>query len=80
MTERFDAVSPRKGKDGKTRWIKVGAGFPKGDRIHIVFDALPLPDDEGRVMVMLSPYVAKKQQSDAETGGSFGDMENDLPF
>jgi hypothetical protein len=84
MADRFDVVTPRKGKDDKTRWIRIGAGFPKGDKIHVVLDALPLPDSEGRVMVMLSPFVPKDQQQQSGNqpggGGSFADLADDIPF
>ena len=87
MADRFDVVVPREGKDGKTRWLKIGAGFPKGDRVHVVLDALPLPDKEGRVMLMLSPFVPKEgaapsaapQQSGGASGG-FQDFADDIPF
>lgn len=85
MAERFDVISPREGKDGKTRWIRIGAGFPKGDRVSVVLDALPLPDKEGRVSLMLTPFVPKgqdgaaPQQSSAPAGG-FEDFKDDLPF
>jgi hypothetical protein len=84
MSERFDVISPREGKDGKTRWIRIGAGFPKGDRVSVVLDALPLPDKEGRVSLMLTPFVPKdgaapQRESSAPAGG-FGDFKDDLPF
>jgi hypothetical protein len=91
MAERFDVISPREGKDGKTRWIRIGAGFPKGDRVSVVLDALPLPDKEGRVSLMLTPFVPKDQQGGhgaapqqssgggAPTGG-FQDFADDIPF
>lgn len=51
---RFDLVSPRKGRDDKTRWFKVGAAFPRDKGgFQLVFDALPLPDAEGRVTLMM---------------------------
>ena len=87
MAERFDVISPREGKDGKTRWIRIGAGFPKGDRVSVVLDALPLPDKEGRVSIMLTPFVPKGQegggnvvQMPAPQGGGFQDFKDDIPF
>ncbi len=84
MSERFDVISPREGKDGKTRWIRIGAGFPKGDRVSVVLDALPLPDKEGRVSLMLTPFVPKdgaapQRESSAPAGG-FNDFKDDIPF
>lgn len=52
---RYDLLSPRQGKDGKTRWLKVGAAFPRDKGgFSLVFDALPLPDKEGRVQLLMS--------------------------
>ena len=51
---RYDLLSPRKGKDDKTRWFKIGAAFPRNKGgFQLVFDALPLPDAEGRVSLMM---------------------------
>ena len=56
MNQRLEVKSPRPGKDGKTYWIKVGTYWPpRNDSSggQIVFDAMPLPDKEGRVAVSL---------------------------
>jgi hypothetical protein len=51
---RYDLLSPRKGKEDKTRWFKVGAAFPRDKGgFSLVLDALPLPDAEGRVSLMM---------------------------
>jgi len=51
---RLDVLSPRKGKDDKTRWIKLGAAFPRdAGGYSLVLDALPLPDAEGQVRLLL---------------------------
>ena len=53
MAERFDICTPRASRDGKTYWTKIGTAW-KGDKgIQLVFDALPLPDSEGRVVANL---------------------------
>ena len=53
--DRYDLLSPRKGKDDKTRWIKIGAMFSRDKGgFSIVLDALPLPDADGRVMLLAS--------------------------
>ncbi len=52
---RFDLISPRPRRDGKTHWQKVGAAFPRDKGgFSLVFDALPLPDNEGRVSVLMT--------------------------
>lgn len=50
---RFDVCSPRPKKDGGTFWVRLGTAFQGEKGINIVFDALPLPDNEGRVSVSL---------------------------
>lgn len=90
---RFDLVSPRAGKDGKTRWFKVGAAFPRDKGgFQLVFDALPLPDAEGRVTLMMWEAKQDGQSSQARaadraqrpTGGApagkYDDMESEIPF
>lgn len=63
---RFDLLSPRKGKDDKTRWFKIGAAFPRDKGGYsLVFDALPLPDAEGRVQLLMSEA---KPRDDAPRG------------
>jgi hypothetical protein len=56
MSERYDLLSPREGKDGKTFWNKVGAAFKREKGGYsIVLDAYPLPDKEGRVSMLMVP-------------------------
>jgi hypothetical protein len=52
---RYDLLSPREDRSGKTRWNKVGAAFPRdAGGFSLVFDALPLPDKEGNVRLLMS--------------------------
>lgn len=48
MSKRYDIASPRPGKDGKTFWTRIGTAWENDKGIQLVFDALPLPDKEGR--------------------------------
>lgn len=52
MSKRYDVMAPRQGRD-KTFWVRVGTAFEGEKGIGIEFDALPLPDKEGRVSVRL---------------------------
>lgn len=80
MNSRMDVCSPRQNKD-KTFWVKVGTFWPAKDGKvggQIVFDALPLPDKEGRVAVSLFEPKEKGERPAKQTGG---DMDNDsIPF
>ena len=52
---RYDLLSPRPGKDGKTHWMKVGVMFDRDKGgFSLTLDALPLPDEKGRVMLLAS--------------------------
>lgn len=87
---RFDLVSPRKGRDDKTRWFKVGAAFPRDKGgFQLVFDALPLPDAEGRVTLMM--WEAQEKDAPRNSGGydqspdrsqraPAGGMDDEIPF
>jgi len=85
MTTRYTLTSPRKRND-KTFWINVGSAFPtkNGDGFQLVFDALPLPDADGRVMVLMSPPREERQQSQQSGYGAGGrgnaDLGEDIPF
>lgn len=73
MTTRYDLVSPRKGKDDKTRWFKVGAAFPRDKGgFQLVFDALPLPDAEGRVTLMMWEAQDRDGQRQQSSGSAQG--------
>lgn len=44
-----DISAPRKGKDGKTYWHRIGTAFVSDDgKIGLTFDSLPIPDAEGK--------------------------------
>jgi hypothetical protein len=60
---RYDLISPRARKDGKTFWVRVGAGFARDKGgFSLSFDALPLPDAEGKVTVLMTE---PKERDDA---------------
>ena len=84
MSTRFDICTPRKSRDGKTFWTKIGTAWQSDKGIQLVFDALPLPDAEGRCVASL---FEPKPRDDAPrgNGGSYGsrlqsDDDSDIPF
>lgn len=90
--KRWDVCSPRKrkSKDGedKTFWVRVGAAFDNDKGMQIVLDALPLPEGDGRCVLMLfEPKERSAGGSSGEPaasrsggGGTFKDMDDDIPF
>ena len=79
MSNRKDIMAPRKKKDGGTYWVKIGTAWegPKG--IQLVFDALPLPDNEGRVVANLFEPRQNDQRS-APRQQSNNELDDDIPF
>ncbi len=88
---RFDLVSPRKGRDDKTRWHKVGAAFPRDKGgFQLVFDSLPLPDAEGRVTLMMweaqdrddqrGGMSNRAQAADRAQRPAMDDLQDEVPF
>jgi hypothetical protein len=51
-SKRYDICAPRKGRD-KTFWTRIGTAFESEKGIQLIFDALPLPDAEGRCVANL---------------------------
>jgi len=75
---RYDLISPRPRKDGKTFWQNVGAAFPRDKGgFSLVFNALPLPDAEGRVSLLMVEPTPREGQS-APAGGA--PVSDEIPF
>jgi hypothetical protein len=78
---RFDLVSPRKAKDSdKTYFTKVGVAFANrsGDGYSLLFEALPLPDAEGSVRVLMMPAKPKDDRQGSRPAAR--DDEDSVPF
>jgi len=62
-TQRYDIITARPGKDGKTFWHRVGTMFParEGNGFAIKLDSLPLPNDKGEVWLK----AAEPRQNDS---------------
>ena len=84
MSKRMTIATPRKGKDSKTFWTNIGtAWFNDNGGIQLVFDALPIPDSEGRVVANL--FEPRERQSSGDTqrrqpASQFDDVSEDAPF
>jgi hypothetical protein len=83
MSKRLDIMAPRPKKDGGTYWTKIGTAWEGDKGIQLVFDALPLPDKEGRCVANLfEPRDNSGQQKpapQASQGGAWDELE-DAPF
>ena len=70
MAKRFDIVTPRKGRDGKTFWTKIGVAFEnKTGGYNLSFEALPIASmtDDGSIetrAIMMEP----RERDDAPRG------------
>lgn len=85
MAKRFDVAAPRPKKDGGTFWARVGTAWQNDNgSIQVIFDALPLPDSEGRCVVNLfepRDDRAKSAGNDRATAQarSGGGVDDDYP-
>lgn len=92
MSTRYDICTPRKNGD-KTFWTRIGSAW-KNDKgqIQLVFDALPIPDSEGRCVANLfepkprDSGTQNRRQSgggDDDWGNSRGngdDLDDEIPW
>lgn len=89
MSKRYDIASPRPGKDGKTFWTRIGTAWENDKGIQLVFDALPLPDKDGRCTANLfEPRDNRSGARDRQDAGArsgpqssySNDLDDDIAF
>ena len=91
MADRFDICAPRPKKDGGSFWVKIGTAWKNDKGIQLVFDALPLPDSEGRCVANLfepkpRDDAPRQQQRNsgsggkAQSGGWAEDLDDSIGF
>jgi hypothetical protein len=83
MSKRMNIATPRKAKDGKTFWTNIGtAWFNDNGQIQLVFDALPLPDAEGRCVANLFEPREKNNPNMPQSGGvsQREHLDDEVPF
>lgn len=93
MSKRFDICAPRKGKDDKTFWHRIGTAWEGDKGIQLVFDSLPIPDADGRCVANLfeprdndrqrSAQGDRQQAQQRSQGWGSGvseDLNDDIPF
>ena len=76
MPKRYDIMAPRKGRD-KTFWTRIGTAFEGDKGIQLVFDALPIPDSEGRVVANL---FDPKPRNGAVSQSARESLDDGVPF
>lgn len=83
MSTRYDIMTPRKGRDGKTYWNRIGTAWEGDKGIQLVFDALPLPDAEGRCVANLfepKPRDGGQQRQQPSGNNCADDLDDHIPF
>lgn len=85
MSNRFDICTPRPKKDGGSYWVKIGTAWQNEKGIQLVFDALPIPDAEGRCVANLfepKPRDGGQQGGQRQNGANnnFGTDDDFVPF
>ncbi len=75
MSKRFDICTPRAGKDGKTFWTRIGTAWQGEKGIQLIFDALPLTDNEGRCTANLFEPRTQSQTTPQRQPAYSGDDE-----
>jgi hypothetical protein len=85
VSNRYDLLTSKKDRDGKTRYTKVGVMFPskQGEGFSIKLEALPLPNAEGEVWI--SAFVPRdRDEAPQQQGGGRGYKDDlggdDIPF
>ena len=85
MAKRFDIVTPRKGRDGKTFWTKIGVAFEnKTGGYNLSFEALPIASmtDDGSIetrALMMEPD-APRGNGRAQSTPHRDELDDDVPF
>ncbi|AGN30413.1 hypothetical protein SXAG_00132 [Synechococcus phage S-CBS4] len=86
MSNRFDICTPRPKKDGGSYWVKIGSAWQGDKGIQLVFDALPIPDSEGRCVANLFEPRNRDDQHRAnlsrgqQQNTSLRELDDEVPF
>jgi hypothetical protein len=86
MNNRFDICTPRPKKDGGSYWVKIGSAWQGDKGIQLVFDALPIPDSEGRCVANLFEPRNRDDQHRAnlsrgqQQNTSRRELDDEVPF
>jgi hypothetical protein len=80
MSDRWDIVSTRKGREGKNVYHRIGVMFTnkEGNGYSIKLDSLPIPNDKGEVW--LSAYVPRPKEGAPQQRNATEDLDDSMPF
>lgn len=76
---RMDICAPRKGKDDKTFWHRIGTAWQGDKGIQLVFDSLPIPDADGRCVANLFEPRENNQRAPQRQSSARDVLDDDLP-
>jgi len=80
MSDFWDVGQFKKTASGKNRFVKLGYAKQKDDGGFFVnLDALPLPDEQGRVSIAISPPRQRDDYQQAKPQPQ-GGMDDEIPF
>lgn len=79
MSKRYDIMAPRKGRD-KTFWTRIGTAFEGERGIQLIFDALPLPDSEGRCVANLFEPRENNNGGQRQQQRQPATIDDDVPY
>ena len=79
---RYNLISPRPRKDGKTHWHNIGSAFTRDQGgFSLVFDSLPLPDEKGQVRLLMTEPLPRDGERPARQEQPQVDLGSDeIPF
>lgn len=82
--DRYDVMTAREGKDGKTYWTRIGVMFPaKSGGFSISFEALPVPQiRDGKIEVRAVAMIPREKQDRpvADRGRATAADDGEVPF
>lgn len=89
MTNRYNVIVARPGKDDKTFWHRIGTAWPRdGGGMSVTLDSLPIPGKDGKVgfLIVDADKDGKPTQSGVKHTQSgvrkpaADDLQDDVPF
>lgn len=80
--KRYDIITGREDKNGKTHWTKIGAAFERDNGgFSLTFDALPIADANGCRAMMVEPKPRDDvSRRDPARQAPPRDMDDQIPF